>query len=66
MKSAVVMAAFSLSLALGSIDSAPLTDRELLDTVQRSAFDFFWEFSSPVSDIARSSVKLARRRWRDG
>ncbi len=40
-----------------SIDSADkfplLTDNQLLDTVQRRTFQYFWEFGHPVSGMAR-------------
>lgn len=40
--------------SLDSSDKFPLlTDNQLLDTVQRRTFSYFWEFGHPVSGMAR-------------
>lgn len=34
------------------------TDTELLDTVQRQTFDYFWEGAEPISGLARERIHL--------
>jgi hypothetical protein len=45
---------FTLFLALSSsAQKTKLTDDQLLDTVQKQTFSYFWDFAHPVSGLAR-------------
>lgn len=45
---------FQFITSIDSTDKFPiLTDNQLLDTVQRRTFSYFWEFGHPVSGMAR-------------
>ncbi len=42
-----------IALSLFSQNTKKLTDEQLLDTVQRQTFAYFWDFAHPVSGLAR-------------
>ena len=48
-----------LSMAQGSARGTRLSDDALLDTVQRAAFRYFWDFAHPVSGLARERSNVA-------
>jgi hypothetical protein len=47
------------NLSLGPVELAALPDEELLETVQRQTFGFFWEAAHPVSGLAPDRCKTS-------